>query len=202
MKSVFTIASTAGLLGLGILFAGCSSVDSAKAVDNNSAVLEDARKVAAAVPARLLGVLTEEIGKNGALAAVEVCNTKAPQMAKNASEQTGWAIKRVSLRNRNPKAVPDAWERAALEEFDRRAAAGESPATLEKSTVVEQDGKKEFRYVKALPAQAMCLGCHGTADKIPADVAAKIKALYPEDKATGYAAGHIRGAITLRKPVL
>ena len=39
-------------------------------------------------------------------------------MAKAASEQSGWTIKRVSLRNRNPKAVPDAWERAALEEFD------------------------------------------------------------------------------------
>src|SRR5574343_404174 len=107
MKSVFV----SSLLGLGVVVAGCSSVDSAKVVENNSnssAVLEDARKVAAAVPARLLGVLTEEIGKNGAAAAVEVCNTKAPQMAKNASEQTGWAIKRVSLRNRNPKAVPDA----------------------------------------------------------------------------------------------
>lgn len=200
MKSVFV----ASLLGLGVVVAGCSSVDSTKVVENNSnnnAVLEDARKVAAAVPARLLGVLTEEIGKNGAAAAVEVCNTKAPQMAKNASEQTGWAIKRVSLRNRNPKAVPDAWERAALEEFDRRAAAGESPATLEKSTVVEQDGKKEFRYVKALPVQPLCLSCHGNPENIPADVAAKIKTLYPEDKGVGYSTGHIRGAITLRKPV-
>lgn len=205
MKSVFTMARTVGLLGLGILFAGCSSVDSVKVVDNqnsNNALLEDARKVGATVPPKLVSVLTAEIAKNGLASAVEVCNTKAPQMAKNASAETGWAIKRVSLRNRNPQAVPDAWERAALEEFDSRAAAGESPATLEKSTLVEQDGKKEFRYVKALPAQAMCLGCHGTADKIPADVATKIKALYPEDKATGYAAGHIRGAITLRKPVL
>ena len=40
-------------------------------------------------------------------------------MAKTASEQTGWAIRRVSLKNRNPKAVPDAWERETLEEFDR-----------------------------------------------------------------------------------
>lgn len=197
MKSVFTV----GLLGLGLLVAGCSSVDSVKSVDN-SALLEEARKVGSTVPPKLVSVLTTEIAKNGLASAVEVCNTKSPQMAKNASAETGWAIKRVSLRNRSPQAVPDAWERAALEEFDRRAAAGESPATLEKSTLVEQDGKKEFRYVKALPAQAMCLGCHGTADKIPADVATKIKALYPEDKATGYAAGHIRGAITLRKPVL
>ncbi len=194
MKSVFAV----GLLGLGCLVAGCASVADA----DNTALLEDARKVASAVPARLLGVLTEEISKNGVASAVEVCNTKAPQMAKAASEQTGWTIKRVSLRNRNPKAVPDAWERAALEEFDRRAAAGESPAALEKSILVEQDGKKEFRYVKALPVQPLCLSCHGNADNIPADVAAKIKTLYPEDKGVGYSVGQIRGAITIRKPII
>lgn len=55
-------------------------------------------------------------------------------MAKAASEQTGWMVKRVSLQNRNPKAVPDAWERAVLEDFDKRAAAGESPTTLEKAS--------------------------------------------------------------------
>ena len=61
-----------------------------------------------------------------------VCREKAPEMAKAASEKTGWKIRRVSLKNCNPKAVPDAWEQAALEDFDRRAAAGESPAKLEK----------------------------------------------------------------------
>jgi hypothetical protein len=33
-------------------------------------------------------------------------------MAAAASQNTGWAIRRVSLKNRNPKAVPDAWEQA------------------------------------------------------------------------------------------
>ena len=66
------------------------------------------------VPPKLLQVLTEEIAKGGPASAIEVCNVKAPQMAKAASEQTGWMVKRVSLQNRNPKAVPDAWERACL----------------------------------------------------------------------------------------
>ena len=43
-------------------------------------------------------------------------------MAAAASQNTGWAIRRVSLKNRNPKAVPDAWEQAVLEDFDRRRA--------------------------------------------------------------------------------
>ncbi|MRR09746.1 DUF3365 domain-containing protein, partial [bacterium] len=32
-------------------------------------------------------------------------------------------------------------------------------------------------------------------------VKAKLAELYPEDKATGYSAGQIRGAMTLKKPL-
>jgi hypothetical protein len=160
----------------------------------------EARKVASQVPPKLLQVLSEEIAKAGPAAAMVVCRDKAPLMAKAASEQTGWTIKRVSLQNRNPKAVPDAWERAALEEFDRRAAAGESPATLEKSAAVTTDGgRTEYRYMKALPVQQLCLACHGKADELSPDVSQKLHTLYPDDKAVGYSLGQIRGAMTIRK---
>ena len=162
-------------------------------------LLADARKVAGAVPPKLLEVLNTQIAKDGLASAVTVCNEKAPQMAKTASEQTGWKIRRVSLRNRNPKAVPDAWEQAALEDFDQRTAAGEKPVTLEKFGVVEANGVKEYRYMKALPVIDVCTACHGAAEKISPEVAERLHSLYPADKATGYAVGQIRGAITIRK---
>jgi len=161
--------------------------------------LTDARKVAGAVPPKLLDVLNTQIAKDGPASAVAVCNEKAPQMAKAASEQSGWAIRRVSLRNRNPKAVPDAWELAGLEDFDRRTAAGEKPATLEKHEVVDAADGKEYRYMKALPTQQVCLACHGPSEKITPEVAERLHTLYPADKATGYSIGQIRGAITIRK---
>ncbi len=161
--------------------------------------LTDARKVAGAVPPKLLDVLNTQIAKDGPASAVTVCSEKAPQMAKAASEQSGWAIRRVSLQNRNPKAVPDAWELAALEDFDRRTAAGEKPATLEKYEVVDTAGGKEYRYMKALPTQQVCLACHGPSEKITPEVAERLHTLYPADKATGYSIGQIRGAITIRK---
>ena len=175
---------------------------SLNALADDAGLLDEARKVASSVPPKLLQVLNEEIARGGVAQAVGVCNEKAPQMAKAASEQSGWTIRRVSLRNRNPKAVPDAWERAALEEFDRRAAAGEAPATLEKSALVEESGRKEFRYMKALTVQQVCLACHGAAESVPADAAARIHALYPDDKAVGYSLGQIRGAMTIRKAQL
>jgi Protein of unknown function (DUF3365) len=166
---------------------------------DESAWLGEARQVASAVPPKLLATLSQAIDKNGPEGAIAVCRDEAPKLAKAASEQTGWAIRRVSLRERNPKAVPDAWERAALEDFDRRAAAGESPATLEKAEVVVENGQKMQRYMRALPTQALCLSCHGPSASLSPAVAAQLNALYPADKAVGYRVGDIRGAMTLKR---
>jgi len=172
---------------------------SMNAFADEAPVLAEARKVASTVPPKLLQVLNEEIAKGGPESAIAVCREKAPQMAKAASEQTGWNIRRVSLRNRNPKAVPDAWERAALEDFDRRAAAGESPATLEKWDIVASGDQKEYRYMRALPVQQICLACHGPSDKLKPEVTKQLQTLYPNDKGVGYSLGEIRGAMTIRK---
>lgn len=162
-------------------------------------LLDEARKVATSIPPKLLEVLDEEIRKGGPENAIGVCREKAPQMAKAASEKTGWAIRRVSLKNRNPKAVPDAWEKGVLEEFDRRAAAGEKPTGLEKGELLTVEGRQVYRYMKALPTQDLCLQCHGTADRVSPAVQARLRELYPDDKAVGYSAAEIRGAITILK---
>jgi hypothetical protein len=171
------------------------------AIAADPAWVGEARSVASSVPPKLVAVLTEELGKSGPEGAIAVCSVKAPEMAKAASEATGWNVRRVSLRNRNPKAVPDAWERAALEDFDRRAAAGEAPATLEKAEIVTENGRQSYRYMRALPTQPLCLNCHGLPEQLTPAVKEKLKALYPDDKAVGYRSGEIRGAMTIRKPV-
>lgn len=163
--------------------------------------VSEARTLATTLPPKLLAVLVGEIEKGGPEHAIGACNEKAPQMARSASEQTGWQVRRVSLRERNPKAVPDAWERATLEDFDRRAAAGESPATLERAEVMTQDGQAMQRYMRALPTQAVCVHCHGDATNLSPAVKERLQALYPADKATGYSVGQLRGAMTLRRPV-
>ena len=168
---------------------------------DEAALLDEARKVAMSIPPKLFKVLSEEIKKGGVEGAIPVCRDKAPQMAAAASAETGWAIRRVSLKNRNPKAVPDAWERAVLEDFDKRTAAGEKPAAMEKGEVVVDGDKKVYRYMKALPTLDLCLSCHGTADHITPAVKARLDELYPDDKAVGYGLEAVRGAITIKKPL-
>lgn len=159
----------------------------------------EARGVATSVPPQLLAVLQQQIAKGGPEGAIAVCREQAPALARAASERSGWNVKRVSLRNRNPKAVPDTWERAGLEDFDRRRAAGEAPATLERAEIVVEGGQSFLRYMRALPTIELCTQCHGAPERLSAAVKAQLSQLYPDDRATGYAVGDIRGAMTLKK---
>lgn len=160
----------------------------------------EARSVAMAIPPKLLGMLTDAIATGGKDGAIAVCREKAPAMAKAASEQTGWKIRRVSQGNRNPLALPDAWEASVLADFDRRAAAGEDLSKLERHDVVTTDGVRQQRYLKALPTQQLCTSCHGKPEDLAPGVAEQLRALYPNDRATGYQVGQIRGALALRRP--
>lgn len=164
--------------------------------------VEEARRAAMTLPPRLLGVLQEEIARSGPEGAIGVCSERAPGLAKAASEETGWKIRRTTLKLRNgARSTPDAWERDVLEDFERRLAAGEPAAKLERGEIVAAaDSAREYRYMKALPVQKLCLNCHGPAEQLSAPVKARLAALYPDDHAIGYAEGQIRGAISLRKP--
>jgi hypothetical protein len=182
-----------------LLPAVCGLVLAASVHADDAALQDEARAIPAKMVPKLLEVLSGEIAKGGHASAIPVCRDKAPQMAKALSEQTGWTIRRVSLKNRNPKATPDAWEAGVLDEFDRRLAAGEDPAKIDKFEIVTAEGKRTARYMKALPTQELCLACHGTPEKISPEVQTKLGELYPGDKAVGYSAKQIRGAITAKK---
>jgi hypothetical protein len=198
-----TLLLVAGLLPL---LGACNSLSpntsqTASAAAPDAAWVGEARQVAGSVPPKLLAVLKNEIQQGGPAHAIGVCQVVAPQMARAASEATGWQIRRVSLGNRNPQAVPDAWERQTLEAFERQQAAGADASKLERAEVVTENGHPVRRYMRALPVQEACLSCHGGADKLGPGVAARLSELYPQDKGTGYLLGQVRGAMTLRQDV-
>jgi len=45
------------------------------------------------------------------------------------------------------------------------------------------------------------LQCHGARDKLAPGVADALKELYPQDQATGYAVGDLRGAVSVKIPI-
>ena len=135
----------------------------------------------------------------GPVAAIGVCNTRAPDIAAAQSKASGWSIARSSHRLRNPANSPDKWEAGVIEGFLNRMDKGEPAKALEHAEVVNVDGRKMFRYVKAIPTGKVCVACHGAT--IKPEVEAKLKVLYPDDKARGFKIGDMRGVFTLMKPL-
>ena len=158
------------------------------------ALAADARGISAKFAEKLKSELVGAMKVDGPVNAIEVCNVSAPAIAADASAN-GWSAGRTSLKTRNPKNAPDAWEKRTLEEFDAAKSAGADAAKLEHFEVIEENGVRTFRFMKAIPVAEPCLACHGEAIKEP--VSAKLKELYPDDRATGYKVGDIRGAFTL-----
>lgn len=163
------------------------------------ALASQARVLCGNLMLSLQGELFAAMKDGGPVKALEVCRSRAPEIAKNVSTGTPWKIGRTSAKTRNAANAPDAWEAAKLEEFRKRLAGGEEMAALEAWEIVETDGKRSFRYAKAIGTSSPCLACHGT--DLKPEVAAKLKELYPDDRATGFASGQLRGAFSVSRPL-
>ena len=162
----------------------------------------EARTLASRMIQQLGAALKKEMAASGPEGAVLVCRDIAPMIAGELSRSSGARVARVSLKTRNPLlGTPDAWEHRVLVEFDRRAAMGEKIESLEYVDTVDEPGGRYLRYMKALPVQPLCLACHGNAEQISDAVKARLATEYPHDRATGYAPGQVRGAVTIRRPV-
>ena len=152
-----------------------------------------ARDITQRFGAALKAELMKGMKQGGPPAAVEACSEKAPGIAQSLALEGGWQVRRTSLKTRNPDNAPDAWEQAALERFDKSVAEGTLASELEFFEIV--DG--EFRYLKAIPTEGVCLTCHG--DQIAAEIVAALDKRYPDDKARGFHVGDVRGAFSVRK---
>lgn len=166
------------------------------------ALTAETKKAVLPILPKIVSAMQESVAEKGVAGAVPVCKEMAPALVKEKRQETGWDIRRVSLKTRNPeRATPDLWEVRQLADFNIRAANGEKPETLEKSEIVSIDGKPVFRYMKALPVADVCMKCHGPAAGLDAGLKAKLSEIYPHDQATGYTKGQIRGALTVKRPL-
>jgi len=160
----------------------------------------EARAIVAAFQSTLAGHLKAAMADGGPTAAIPVCNRIAPAVATDFSSDGAWRVGRTALRVRNPDNAPNESEAAILMDFVARRDAGEDPAAMESIRVeVDDGGRRTLHYMKAIPMGEVCLACHGPA--VEPDVLVAIRALYPEDQATGFVPGEIRGAFTLYKPL-
>ncbi len=171
-----------------------------QATTSDEALRTETRKAIKEFAGELKGTLKGALKGSGPEGAIQVCNKAAPAISRAIAEKYGWQkVGRTSLKTRNPANAPDAWEKRVLLEFEKRKASGEPVQKLEHGEIVETANGKVYRYMKAIPTGKVCLTCHGT--RIKPELAKRIKTLYPEDRATGFRPGDIRGAFTVIRPL-
>ncbi|MCB1702474.1 MAG: DUF3365 domain-containing protein [Pseudomonadales bacterium] len=138
--------------------------------------------------------LKQAIAEGGPASAIAVCADLAPAIADALSESSGWDVERVSLKSRNAsRAVPDPWQRTVLLDFATRQAAGEDASNMSFGEVVGG----QYRYMQAQAVEPLCLVCHGKG--LSDEVQDALEQYYPDDTATGYSLGQVRGAISLSR---
>ena len=181
-----------------VLLACVVSVSTVSANDALASREQQSKLLVKEFMVQLKGELQNAMKSGGPLNAIDVCNKTAPAIAKSLSKKHGWKVARTSLKARNSSNSPDVWEAKVLNAFEARKSKGESVKPMAYSEAVEVKGRKYFRFMKAIPTAEVCLKCHG--DNIAPEITAKLKEKYPDDQATGFKLGDIRGAFTIIQP--
>lgn len=158
---------------------------SAQAQDTDS---ERGARLLAPFKQSLQGALREGLAVSP-VHAISICQTRAPGIAESQSRDSV-KVGRSSHRLRNPANTTPDWVSPVLNEYLKSNAEREPHA-------VDLPGNR-VGYVEPITMQPMCIGCHG--ETLAPDVAARIQALYPEDRATGFKVDDLRGVFWIEFP--
>ncbi|WP_168567070.1 Tll0287-like domain-containing protein [Crateriforma spongiae] len=198
--STFTFAGLACLFG----FVGCQRENEAPEPTSQIAPTdapETAEKMpsmrderfAAAVAAKddlfqtLSGRLMEVMQTEGPVAAIRVCSEDAPKIAQTVADEHGVEIGRTSWKLRNPNNAPRDWVQPFVDE----------KVDLPQ-TVALEDGRLGVTFPIRLDVK--CLMCHGGPDDMLDSVKPELAKRYPDDQATGFKAGDLRGMFWVEVP--
>jgi hypothetical protein len=134
----------------------------------------------------------QEATQDGPASALDVCHVEAGAIRERVVRDQGIAIGRTSHALRNPRNGAPAWAAALVAE-----AAGR-PARDYQQRVFDLEGK--VGVIRPIPTGMLCTNCHGVAESLSSDVRAALAQRYPDDRATGFREGDLRGWIWAEVP--
>ena len=140
-----------------------------------------------ALAGRLMGELTKALDEGGPTGAIDVCRMRAPEIAAAVSNEYGLVLGRTSFRLRNPSNMPPEW----AEDLVRQQVA-------DPTWMAGPDG--QLGGMLPIRLKAECGMCHGPKEQIAPEVLATLEETYPEDTATGFHEGDLRGWFWVEAP--
>jgi hypothetical protein len=157
-----------------------------------------ARETASRLAQDLSQLVFSTMENEGAVATVRVCSEVAQQRTADHARD-GIYVRRISDRLRNPLNAPDATEARELERM--RVLDAQESLPTEIIRFVEQGESRSLHLLRPIRIQQPCLACHGATESMDPEVRQLLSERYPDDRATGYRAGQLRGAVSVRVPV-
>jgi hypothetical protein len=143
--------------------------------------------------------LQTAIQSGGISNALPFCSLAASPLTAGMAEKHGVTLKRVTHKARNPAAKANATELAVLKSFTSALAASTNPPPPFATNLVA--GQATF-FAPIVIANELCLKCHGEPGQdISAENLAIIRQHYPQDEATGFQLGRLRGAWRIDFPL-
>lgn len=133
--------------------------------------------------------LVEHMKQGGPLQAISFCNEQALPITDQLSEKYNVTIKRTSNKLRNTKNKPTEREKQIIDNYINLQ-------KIEKNLmpIVEIDNTNKKHFYAPITIKANCLVCHGKiGEAVNAKTDSVINIFYPNDKATGYKEGDVRG---------
>ncbi len=151
------------------------------------------KEIAQATVKELGGNLMKHMKEGGPQQAIPFCNATANPLTEEMAKKYQVSIKRTSHKIRNDDNIPNETEETILKQYL------EAISNSEKlKPIVSKDNAGKVHFYAPIKLEAKCLACHGTIGK---EVTVKtdniLKALYPNDKATGFKAGDLRGIVDI-----
>lgn len=126
----------------------------------------------------------------GPAAAIDACRLEAPLIAERYSNDKV-RIGRSSHRLRNPANATPEWVSPTL-------AAWLDDPDMPRDPVIVELGDDRLGYIEAIPTSPICLTCHG--DALAPAIESALETHYPEDRATGFREGDLRGVFWVELP--
>jgi len=181
------------LLFLSVIIFSCSDTLSKKEIE---LFTEQGNLIAKGTSEELSGKLMAKMKEGGIPLAVEYCNTAALPLTSKISKEEHVSIKRTSIKVRNPLNTANKEEIQIINKFLSMIDRNVPPKPL-----VKLDLSGNPHYYAPIFVDSKCLICHGTPDKeLSRKADSIIKTYYPEDLATGFKEGDLRGIWSISFP--
>ncbi|MGE0710816.1 MAG: DUF3365 domain-containing protein [Planctomycetota bacterium] len=146
-----------------------------------------AKAAAEALGKRLMARLQQALTSEGTAGGIRACSAEAQELTAAVAKEQGVAIGRTSFRLRNPKNAPPEWAREWV-----------TAKVAEPRFQEQPDGR--LRALLPIKLQPLCVVCHGPADQLGDDVKQVLAERYPQDQATGFQPGDLRGWFWVELP--